>query len=231
MNTPLKELPKVYVSLTGWDYPSFLSKLEEIKKLGITEACVFLTTMPPEKHQEFFKELLTSGIKYIPLVHLREENTSQDIEFFKKNYDTEYFVIHDMLLDRLEQFEPYLKNLFLENHVRTPVNKLGLEKLGGFCIDLNHLQTAKRLNNPEYEQVMEYKDTDKFKCNHLSGYREGAKGHEIETENDFEYIKELPNFVLGEVIAIELMDSIETQLKMKKHAEDIIKEKLSLSNN
>jgi len=58
----------------------------------------------------------------------------------------------------------------------------------------------------------------------LSGYKKGwGDLHDIKDEKDFEYLKELPKFVLGNILAIEVMDTINTQLKMKKFINKILK--------
>jgi hypothetical protein len=47
--------------------------------------------------------------------------------------------------------------------------------------------------------------------------------HDIKNEKNFEYLKEVPKFVLGDILAIEVMDTINTQLKIKSFIEKILK--------
>ncbi len=46
--------------------------------------------------------------------------------------------------------------------------------------------------------------------------------HDINNVKDFDYLKEVPKFVLGKILAIEIMDTINTQLKVKKFIEKIV---------
>jgi hypothetical protein len=46
--------------------------------------------------------------------------------------------------------------------------------------------------------------------------------HDIKNEKNFEYLKEVPKFVFGNILAIEVMDTINTQLKIKSFIEKII---------
>jgi len=46
--------------------------------------------------------------------------------------------------------------------------------------------------------------------------------HDIKNEKDFEYLKDVPKFIFGNILAIELMDTINTQLKVKTTVERIL---------
>lgn len=215
---------KVFVSLTGYDFKTFEAKFKEIKKFNITEVAVFLSALPHKQHKYVFELLLKSNIKYIPLVHIKEDTTKAEIEFFKKNFKTKYFNIHNHNFSDIGKLEPYLKNILLETHPEVEFNEVLLSKIGGFCIDVAHFWRAKEIQSKDYFQVLKFKDQKLFKCNHLSGYKKGwGDLHDIKNEKDFEYLKELPKFVLGNILAIEVMDTINTQLKMKKFINKILK--------
>ncbi len=218
-------MKKVYVSLTGYDYSSFERKYREIKKLNITEVAVFLSALPHQHHKYVFEWLLKSKIKYIPLVHIKEETTKAEIEFLKKNFKTKYFNIHNHNFKTIDKYQPHLKNILLETHPEVVFDEIGLSRIGGFCIDVAHFWRAKEIQSKDYFQVLKYKNKKHlFKANHLSGYRANwGDLHDIKNEKDFQYLKDLPRFVLGDVLAIEVMDTINTQLKMKKFIEKILK--------
>jgi len=46
--------------------------------------------------------------------------------------------------------------------------------------------------------------------------------HDIKNEKSFEYLKDIPKFVFGDILAIEIMDTINMQLKVKKYIEKIL---------
>ncbi|MFA5230559.1 MAG: hypothetical protein WC422_04210 [Candidatus Paceibacterota bacterium] len=129
---------KVFVSLTGYDFKTFESKFKEIKKFNITEAAVFLSALPHKQHKYVFEKLLKSNIKYIPLVHIKDDTTKAEIEFFKKNFKTKYFNIHNHNFSDISKYEPYLKDILLETHPEVEFDESAFVKIGGFCIDVAH---------------------------------------------------------------------------------------------
>jgi hypothetical protein len=131
-------MKKVYVSLTGYDYSAFERKFKELKKFKITECCVFLSALPHKHHKYVFEQLLKSDIKYIPLVHICDETTKAEIEFFIKNFKTKYFNIHNRNFKDVDKFVPYLDKILLETHPEVEFNEVLLSKIGGFCIDVAH---------------------------------------------------------------------------------------------
>ncbi len=217
-------MKKVYVSLTGYDYATFERKFKELKKLKITECCVFLSALSHRHHKYVFENLLKSNIKYIPLVHINDETTKAEIEFFKKNFKTKYFNIHGRGLNCLDKYGDCVKNILLETHPEVEFNEVLFLKTGGFCIDVAHLWRSKEIQSKDYFQVLKFKDQKLFKCNHLSGYKKGwGDLHDVKNVKDFEYLKEVPKFVFGDILAIEVMDTINTQLKIKSFIEKILK--------
>ncbi len=217
-------MKKVYVSLTGYDLKNFESKFRELKKFNITEVCLFLSALPHKHHKYVFEKLLHSNIKYIPLAHISHETTKVEIEFLKKNFKTKYFNIHAKSLDDLDKYIPYQKNILLETHPEVEFNEVLFLKTGGFCIDIAHFWRAKEIQSKDYNQIMKFKNrSNLFKCNHLSGYKEKwGDLHDIKNEKSFEYLREVPKFIFGDILAIELMDTINTQLKVKKYIEKIL---------
>lgn len=94
-----------------------------------------------------------------------------------------------------------------------------VEKIGGFCVDLSHFKVALTNFTKEFDYTYFRKDKVNFACNHLNGYcEEGNIGlHKVKSIKDFDYLKTLPKFVFGKVIALELENSISQQLKFKKY--------------
>jgi hypothetical protein len=129
-------------------------------------------------------------------------------------------------MENIERLSPYLNNILLENKPGQRIDEKGLQKIRGFCIDISHYYVSCIEGYEEYNQIMKYKNNRKiFVCNHLSGASRGEVGHNIQSDKDYDYLEDIPNFIIGEFIAIELMDPIKDQLRMKKIAEDIIKKK------
>lgn len=217
-------MSKVYVSLTGYDYATFERKFKELEKFKITEVCVFLSALNHAHHKYVFEKLLKSKIKYIPLVHICDKTTKAEIHFFRKNFKTKYFNIHNCSLKDLDKYGEYAKYILLETHPEVVFNEVLFLKTGGFCIDAAHFWRAKEIQSKDYFQVLKFKNMNKlFKANHLSGYKKGwGDLHDIKNEKSFEYLKDIPKFVFGDILAIEIMDTINMQLKVKKYIEKIL---------
>ena len=101
-----------------------------------------------------------------------------------------------------------------------------MKKTSGFCIDLSHFKSAEsRFSKEFYLIIKERNHPKKFIANHINGYSKLRRRdlHTIKSLKDFEYLKELPNFMFGKYLAIETFNSIYEQLKFKKYISKILK--------
>jgi hypothetical protein len=107
------------------------------------------------------------------------------------------------------------------NYDNSIIGPVDVSKIGGFCIDLAHFKAAEEKWSKEFEYILHRQPTKKyFRCNHLSGYsfKENTDLHVIKNSKNFDYLKKLPKFVFGDVIAIEVDNNIEEQLRFKDYA-------------
>ena len=220
---------QIYPSITGYENIEWQSKLEEINQLKLKEVAVFLGCFDKKERNHLYKFLTKSSIEKVPFVHLRHDTNKQDIEFFIKNYGTQYFNIHEEGFDIIDQWKPYWDRLYLEmnydNHVDENVK---VRKIGGFCIDLSHFKANIARGTKEAEYIFNRKDKIKFFCNHLNGYDPVNRKdkHTITDLKDFDYLITLPKFVFGKIIAIEVFNSIKEQLEFKKYLEKMLRDYL-----
>jgi len=219
---------QIYVSITGQDN-DWQFKLEEVNQLKLTEVAVFLERFEKQERDHLYKFLLKSSIKKVPFVHLRHDTDKKDIEFFVNNFQTQYFNIHEQSFDVLDQWKPYWDKLYLEMNYDSEIDKdVKVRKIGGFCIDLAHFESAIAQGTEEAEYIFRRKDDIKFSCNHLNGFDPVTKSdkHTVSDLKQFDYLTDLPKFVFGQVIAIEVENSIKEQLEFKKHLDKILGEYL-----
>jgi len=210
----------IYVTITGIDNADWQEKLEEIEEFGITEACVFLTRFDKKERDHLYKFLLKSSLKYVPLVHLRHDTDSSDIEFFRKNFGTQHFNIHETHFGEIARWGDNLKDLYLELNYDGGIPKdVDIDKIGGFCLDLSHFQSSVARGTEEATFVFKERSNGNFKCNHLNGYNDLLQRdvHFVTDLKQFDYLKNLPDFVFGEIIAIEVDNNITEQLKFKEY--------------
>jgi len=213
-------LEKFYLSITGKGNVAWQDKLKEINQLGIEEAAVFLTQFEPQERKNFYKFLLKSPIKAVPLVHIRDDVDKNEIDFFVKNFKTEYFNIHEEHFGILDKWKDFWEKLYLEMNYDGAIGKnVKVEKIGGFCIDLAHFKSAVARGNAEAYYIFLRKNKIRITCNHLSGYSEekNCDIHDATSAKDFNYLKTLPKYVFGKVIAFEINNSIKEQLEFKNY--------------
>ena len=204
------------------------SQLKEINLLGIKEVALFPTTLGVQERKVLYKELEKSCIKKIVLVHLRGEDfTEKELEYFYKRWKTRLFNCHDNHFDLLyKKFPKFRKNIVLElNYDDKMKNKLPPNKMGGFCIDLAHLNCAKKRHKIEWDYVIKHLKDTKFMANHLNGYSKVKKRdlHFVNSVKELDYLKELPTKVFGKVIGLEMENSIKKQLEFKDYIVDLLK--------
>lgn len=210
----------IYLSITGEGNDDWKSKLKEVNDLKIEEVAVFLTGFDKENRKDLYSELLKSCIKRIPFVHLRHDTSDMDIEFFNKNFKTKHFNIHENHFKRLRQWEKNLDRLYLELNFDNKIdNNVIVKKIGGFCVDLSHFKASVDFNTIEAEYVFKRKSNGRFICNHLGAYdiEEKESLHYISDLKQFDYLKLLPKFVFGDIIAIEVYESIKDQIKFREY--------------
>jgi len=209
----------IIIGLTGKTQAEILEKIEECQKLGIKEASLFLEFIAKQDRGEIYTSLLSSKIKNIPLVHIRHDFSTDELTLLKKKFKTKYFTLHEenFAQDDILKWRGFYKDLCLEMNFDNVVSKkVDVKKIGGFCVDLAHFKAGMEKLNKDFEYVFDKKNNKKyFDCNHLNGYnpKTNCDMHTIKDLSDFDYLKTLPKFLFGKVIALETFNSIEEQLK------------------
>jgi len=216
---------KIYPSITGFVNYDWQKQMEEINELKIVEVAVFLSAFDKKERNHLYRFLLRSSIKKVPLVHLRDDTDSSDIKFFIENFKTEYFNIHEPFFRILNQWKGYWHKIYLELNYNDEIPKdIDVKKIGGFCIDLSHLKTAVARGTEEAKYVFSNKNSQKFVCNHLNGFdpKNNKDKHTVADLKDFDYLITLPKYVFGNVIALEVYNSIKEQLKFREYLTSLL---------
>jgi hypothetical protein len=211
---------RIYPSITGFNNNDWQKQLDEVNELKLAEVAVFLSAFDKKERNHLYKFLLKSPIERVPLVHLRDDSDGTDIEFFVKNFRTEYFNIHERFFKTLNQWKGYWDKIYLEmNYDNTVIKDVDIKKIAGFCIDFSHFKTAIARGTEEASYIFSRKDNLKFICNHLNGYDpiKNEDKHTVTDLNDFDYLTTLPKYVFGNVIALEVYNSIKEQLGFKEY--------------
>ena len=223
---------KIYLNITAGEMDGQVyrweDKLKEVNTMGLKEVCVFPEYLKLKERKKMYPELLKSCIKKVPLVHIRDDMEKWELKFFYDNFKTRWFNFHEHSFDDLlrGEWRGFHKHLLLEFNYNNRISKLvDLKKIGGLCIDLSHLWSAKNRNVTEFDRCNEAAKNHKVKCNHLNGYdaKDMHDLHYVSNNSELDYLKEIPKKFFGKIIALEMYNTIEEQLKFKKYIVKIMK--------
>jgi len=216
---------KLLFGVTGDKEWQWKEKLNDLEKMEIKEAALFLERYEKNQRNKIYKALEEGSIKKFPLVHIRNDMGKEELKLLKKKYGAKYFTIHEDGFDIMEKWRGYYKDLYLEMNTDNFVaEEVKVKKIGGFCVDLSHFKVEMVKWSKEFEYIFKRRNKDIFACNHLNGYDpiRNKDMHIVKSLKDFDYLKALPEFLFGEAIAIEADNSIPEQLKFKNYLEKIL---------
>ncbi len=211
---------KLFLAITGKTEPEWRSKISELKKLGIDTATLFFEHYKKPQRDKIYKALENSCIKNIPLVHIRNDMSADELKYLCDKYDNPYLTIHEDSFHILKKWQGFYKHLYLEtNYDDKLASNVNVGQIGGFCVDLSHFKSVEEQWSKEFEYTIKKRKKDIFVCNHINGYSYELNKdmHTVTSLDQFEYLKTLPRFVFGDVIAIEVDHSIKEQIKFKEH--------------
>lgn len=227
----IKDFEKIiFPGITGKDNKDWQKKIEDLSKLKISEAALFLERFDWPERKGIYRALIKSSIKRIPLVHAKNEMELDEFVFLWWKFKTEYFTIHESSFGFLDKWQGFQKKLYLEMNTDNYVSpKVAVEKIGGFCVDLSHFKVAQTRWIKDFDYVYFRKFKPYFYCNHLNGYlpKRITDLHTIKSLKDFDYLNSLPKFIFGKVIGLEMENSIPEQLRYKKYLVNLLNKKFN----
>ncbi len=211
---------RIFFGITGSKEKNWQSKLNDLNKLKIQEATLFLERFGQGQRKKIYRALLDTNIKKIPLCHITNDMEVEELVFLESKFKTDYFTIHENSFGFLNKWKRFEKKLYLEMNADDYVSqKVMVEKIGGFCVDLPHFKIALTNWTKDFDYTYFKKSKINFGCNHLNGYgmENNTDLHTIVSLKDFDYLKTLPEFIFGKVIGLEVENDIAEQIKFKKY--------------
>jgi len=209
-------------------------KIEEVRKLGLKEVCLFLTCLDINERKELYGLLKKTKIERIPLVHLRSDMDSDELDYLRRNYQTEVFNTHTQRKHPfLHNLDKYRKIIYIEN-TSLPLNEEEVKNFAGVCLDISHLEISRISDRERYENDIEILEKYPCGCNHISAVKKipvkkknelKYDFHYLENLSDLDYLKRYPAKYFSSILAIELENPIEEQLKAKNYIIDLLKNK------
>lgn len=210
----------IYLSLTGKTQKEWKEKIEEINELKLDTIALFVECYKKDQREKIYEALDKSNIKKVPLIHIRNGMRKSELKYLCKKYNYPCLTIHESAFDNLEKWRGYYKYLYLEmNNDNYVSSKVDINRIGGFCIDLSHFKKSEESWSKDFLYTLENKNKKIFRCNHISGYshKRNKDIHTVISSKQFDYLKTLPKFLFGDIIAIETFNSISEQIKFKKY--------------
>lgn len=228
---------KIIPTITTTPGSNWREKMSEISKLGIEEAAIFPTCLEKEKRNELYRLIEKSSLKRIPYVHLRNDMGIEELDYFVQNFKTEVFNIHtNREYPFICDYSKYRKMIYIEN-VFCPLNEKELASFGGVCVDFSHLENDRLFNERKFEQNIKIVEKFKIGCNHISAvkkefwldfknsYEKNKKRydyHSFKELAEFDYLENYPLKYFSSLVAMELENSIEEQLRAGEYIKKII---------
>lgn len=224
---------KLLPTITTTSGSDWRVKIKEIQELGIKEIALFFTCLNKNERKELFQLLKKTSVESIPLVHIRNDMTLQELDFLVKNYDTQVFNTHSQFeFPIIYNYLKYKKNIFIEN-VYHPLDEKEIKNFGGICLDFSHLENDRILNKKKFEHDLKIIEKFPIGANHISVMKKFTHideadevrydDHYLEDYSELDYLKKYPAKYFSPFIAIELRDSIKEQLLAKDYIINLLK--------
>jgi hypothetical protein len=210
----------ILLGITGTKDSDWQKKLHDLNELQTKEAALFLERFDQNQRKDIYRAILDTSIKSVPLCHIKNDMEIEELVFLENKFKTKYFTVHENSFSFLDKWPSFAKKLYLEMDFNDYVSqKVAVEKIGGFCVDLSHFKAALTSWTKEFDYTYFRKNKIRFSCNHLNGYSEekNIDMHTIKTLKDFDYLKTLPQFLFGKAIGLEVENSIAQQIKFREY--------------
>ena len=224
--------PKILVSITTTN-SDWKDRIKEIDKLGLKEIALFPTCLTVKQRKILYKLLEKTGLKNIPVVHIRHDFEAWEFAYLIKKFKTRAFNTHaDKVGDELLlASKRYLKKIYLENIIEAPDIIPGLlDEFAGICLDISHWESFGEY--PSYKKMPKLLKKYKTGWCHISGvmvkpwFNQEVNGwdyatHYMHNLSEMDYVKKYKKY-LPKICALEIENSLEEQLKAKEYIEKLL---------
>lgn len=239
---PCAENPKFLLALTTTYKAHWQDKVKEIDKLKLKEIALFPTCLELDKRKELYSLLEKTGIKNIPLTHLRTDCEAWEIEYLIKRFNCRLFNIHadNLAQGFLDRCQKYHHLIYIENGEHYQINPYFekiLDQVAGLCLDFSHWEDYEaRQDLKNYRDFKKYIGKYKVGCAHISAMKEVCyksldldgnefqfyASHFMKKLSEFDYVKDYLQY-LPQYTAIEIENSFAEQIKVKEYLEQLLK--------
>ena len=233
---------EILLGLTTTPRSDWREKTKEIDQLSLKKIALFPTYLKIKDREELYGLLEKSSIKRIPHVHLRDDMEKWELDYLSEKYKTKLFNIHiwDNLNKILKNYSAYLDKIYIENNVATGKEFVNsLKKVAGICLDFSHYHDLWVIQKiPSYAGFPALLKKHTIGCCHISAIRKKSvpynswdikvpeinklfSCHLLNDFSELDYVKKYIDY-LPKYVSIELENSFQEQLRVKKYLEKII---------
>lgn len=223
---------EILLGLTTTPASDWRGKVEEMKKFGIKRIALFPTFLGVKDRKELYNLLEEIEGLQIPHVHLRAQDMHDwEMEWFKK-YGAKVFNVHmGKHVKSFNTLYPYVDKIFVENHIHKSIPEDQLKNAAGICLDFQHWERAKKSCPSVAKKTLEYAENYKIGCCHISALPKWKNtlnrifkrvgGHYLISLDEMDYMLNFKQY-LPTYVSIELENSFEQQLEVKRYLEKIL---------
>jgi hypothetical protein len=232
-------MTKILISLTTLSNPDWCKNIDSLNKFGIKEFAFFPTVIKTaDERMEIMKAIKKElGKVNIPFCHIRNDMAPVELDFLIDNFGTQKMNIHSgQLFSSQYDYSKYKKMIFIENAGPLMFKDLPEETLksyAGLCLDLSHLESARKQKASAFGIITNLVKKYPIGANHISAITNELRyveeidaytydRHCLEKLSEVDYIKQYYSDYFGEYAAIELWNSIESQIEIKQYIEKIL---------
>ncbi len=230
---------EVLVSITTAGNPDWRKSLADLKEYGIKRFAIFTTMVPEPDTCRIMLEEIKKQIPdaKIPFAHIHQKMTPDELDFMIDNFGSRAFNIHPTReFPLMHDYSKYLDMIYIENagpSIQDGLKDSDIDGFAGVCLDVSHLENAKKLDFPGYQITLDTLKKFKIGANHISAIYDlpgdgpvtksyGYAYHEYKNLNEFDYLKDYNSDFFGPYIALEIYNQIAEQIEAKKYIENIL---------
>lgn len=221
---------EVLLGLTTTPKSDWKGKVGEMKQLGIKRVALFPTFLGIEKRKELYDLLDDIDGLEIPHVHLRNQDMEEwEMTMFEEKYKTQFYNIH-VNCQVNGYLEKYKSKIYVENHFKK-FDENHLKNFAGICLDVQHMERSKLEAPLASRQMSDLLEKYEVGCCHISSLPKikntlqrllkGVAGHYMISLDEVDYVRKYKAF-LPQLVSIELENSFERQMEVKKYLEENI---------
>lgn len=225
---------KIFPSITTITNSNWKKKVKEVQNLGLKEVCLFPTCLDEKERKELYQLLKKTKIEKVPLVHIKGDMVVEELDYLVKNYKVEALNIHSKHKHPIfHNYEKY-KNIIYIEPLFSLLDEEEIKNYAGICLDFSHLENNRLLHPEVYENNIEIIGKYSCGCNHISPIKKFSSeeenkikydSHDLEDLSEFDYLKRYPASYFSSILAIEIENSIEEQLKVKDYIINLLRDK------